>query len=450
MLVLSDVRFREEDFGGIIFRKEDNFFIQVNQKGYELVRSFQNLENIVKAANLYPDFVNSAKKLKVLKEVKERKPEQTIKYDRTSYITKPNPRRLEEGFLRAPLEVGIEITSQCQLKCVHCYGAFGQNIKSELTTEEIFNLIDELDSLGVFAIFIGGGEPTLHPDFFKICEYVLSKDMNVVISTNGVDIDKEMAKEFYKLGNYVGVQVSLEGPNEKINDSMRGKNSFKRALIGLKNLQHAGLNPTIGTTITNLNYKYIEEMINFCISLGVPHIHFMCLMPSGRGDTLYEKLKLSPTQRIWITKKLRGLKNKYKDKIGIDFANFYQQPPSKEFNPEKSYDFVDKIYAGCEAARVKAVVTSTGDVLGCEILREYIGGNIRQNSFLEIWENSKVFETIRSRNAKTIKGKCTHCKYLLACVGDCPSYSIHNGVDFYIGGTECPHQPEKGIYEIID
>ncbi len=451
-LKLSDtVRFREEDFGGILFRKEDNFFIQLNRRGYKLIDSFQNSGNIIEAEKNYPEFIAFAKKLRVLNESNKKELESTVRYNRTSKNIKPDQRRIEEGFLRSPLEVGIEVTSRCQLRCVHCYGSFDYKpVENELTNTETFNLIDQLDDLGTFAIFVGGGEPTIHPDFFDICRYILSKDMNVVVSTNGISIDEKVARSFRALGSYVGVQVSLEGPNEKVNDSMRGRNSFNAAVRGLKHLQQAGLNPTIGTTITNLNYRFVEEMVMYAQEVGVPHIHFMCLMPSGRGDKLYEKLKLSTDQRVWITHKFKELKQKYQRLIGVDCANFYQQPPSKEFNPNVSYDDIDRIYAGCEASRVKAVITSVGDVIGCEIIRDYIAGNIREKTFLDIWESSEIFGTIRNRNVKTLEGKCNSCKYVVACVGDCPAYGDHYGKSFFVGGEECPHNPEENIYKILD
>lgn len=452
VLKLSNtIRYREEDFGGILFRKEDNFFIQLNNSGYSLIDSFQNPENIRKAEECHPEFIDFAEKLRVITDSEESTPKSEVRYNRTSNLTSQDCRRLAEGFLRSPLEVGIEITSRCQLRCVHCYGSFDYKPKeNELTNKEIFNIVDQLDNLGTFAVFVGGGEPTIHPSFFDICKYILSRDINVVVSTNGAGIDENVAKSFRDLESFVGVQVSLEGPSEKINDAMRGKGSFNAATRGLKYLQQAGLNPTIGTTITNLNYNSIEEMIIYAQELGVPHIHFMCLMPSGRGDKLYERLKLSAGQRIWVTKKLRELKQVYKGLIGLDCANFYQQPPSKEFDPNTSYDSVDKVYAGCEASRVKAVVTSTGDVVGCEIIRNYIAGNIREKTFLDIWEKSEGLRAIRSRNTKTLEGKCNSCKYLVACVGDCPAYSIHNGKSFFTGGEECPHEPEKDLYKILN
>lgn len=52
--------------------------------------------------------------------------------------------------------------------------------------------------------------------------------------------------------------------------------------------------------------------------------------------------------------------------------------------------------------------------------------------------------------AKTLEGKCNSCRYLAACVGDCPSYSIQHGKSFFAGGEECPHEPEQGNYKIIE
>src|SRR3989338_11317111 len=112
--LFDTVRFREEDFGGILFRKEDNFFIQLNRSGYVLIDSFQNPANIVEAEKNQPEFIDFAKKLRVLADKERGTLESKIKYNRTSTLVRPDDQRLKEGFLRSPLEVGIEITSRCQ------------------------------------------------------------------------------------------------------------------------------------------------------------------------------------------------------------------------------------------------------------------------------------------------------------------------------------------------
>jgi radical SAM protein with 4Fe4S-binding SPASM domain len=61
-----------------------------------------------------------------------------------------------------------------------------------------------------------------------------------------------------------------------------------------------------------------------------------------------------------------------------------------------------------------------------------------------------MFKTIRNRNVKSLEGKCNFCKYVEACVGDCPAYSIHYKKSFFVGGEECPHNPEKDQYELLD
>ena len=76
----------------------------------------------------------------------------------------------KEG-LDAPICLTWELTYACNLSCVHCLSSSGRRDPRELSTQECFDVIDELERLQVFYVNLGGGEPMLRPDFFEILEY---------------------------------------------------------------------------------------------------------------------------------------------------------------------------------------------------------------------------------------------------------------------------------------
>ena len=101
-------------------------------------------------------------------------------------------RSLVEEFaegLDAPICLTWELTYACNLSCVHCLSSSGRRDPHELSTEECFAVIDELERLQVFYVNIGGGEPMLRPDFFEILEYAAAHHVGVKFSTNGTFID---------------------------------------------------------------------------------------------------------------------------------------------------------------------------------------------------------------------------------------------------------------------
>src|SRR5437879_11747251 len=107
-------------------------------------------------------------------------------------IAPPSPTgRLVDQFqygLDAPICLTWELTYACNLSCVHCLSSSGRRDPRELTTAECTAVIGELQRMGVFYVDIGGGEPTVRPDFWALVDYATGHDVGGKFSTNGVEI----------------------------------------------------------------------------------------------------------------------------------------------------------------------------------------------------------------------------------------------------------------------
>lgn len=78
--------------------------------------------------------------------------------------------------LSSPIRMCIDITNQCNLRCVHCHAMANEDRGgSSLSTHEIMELIDQCSDNGVFVLQLSGGEPTLNPSFEAILGYALKK-----------------------------------------------------------------------------------------------------------------------------------------------------------------------------------------------------------------------------------------------------------------------------------
>ncbi len=73
----------------------------------------------------------------------------------------------------------------------------------------------------VFYVNIGGGEPTVRPDFWELVDYATAHHVGVKFSTNGVRITPEVAARL-AASDYVDVQISLDGATAEVNDAVRG------------------------------------------------------------------------------------------------------------------------------------------------------------------------------------------------------------------------------------
>ena len=138
---------------------------------------------------------------------------------------------LFERGLDAPICLTWELTYACNLACVHCLSSSGRRDPGELSTAECQAVIDTLERMQVFYVNIGGGEPTVRPDFWELVDYATAHHVGVKFSTNGVRIDAAVARKL-AASDYVDVQISLDGATAEVNDAVRGQGSYAMAIAG--------------------------------------------------------------------------------------------------------------------------------------------------------------------------------------------------------------------------
>ena len=95
--------------------------------------------------------------------------------------------------LNSPICLTWELTYACNLACVHCLSSSGRRDPRELTTAEAKGVVDELQRMQVFYVNIGGGEPTVRPDFWELLDYAIDHEVGVKFSTNGIKLDAARA-----------------------------------------------------------------------------------------------------------------------------------------------------------------------------------------------------------------------------------------------------------------
>src|SRR5205085_4265655 len=133
----------------------------------------------------------------------------------------------------------------CNLACRHCLSSSGRRDPAELSTAEAKAVIDELQRMQVFYVNIGGGEPTIRPDFWELVDYATAHHVGVKFSTNGVRITPEVAARLAGSGpgsggaprsGYVDGQISLDGATADVNGAVRGAGSYDMAVRAMAHL----------------------------------------------------------------------------------------------------------------------------------------------------------------------------------------------------------------------
>jgi hypothetical protein len=100
-----------------------------------------------------------------------------------------------------PELVDLKITDKCNIGCDFCYQGSSPNGK-HAKYEDIEKVLVEMAKAEVFEIAIGGGEPTLHPDFFKILNKI--KELGMVPNFSTKNYNFFTPRNFELLKNVVG------------------------------------------------------------------------------------------------------------------------------------------------------------------------------------------------------------------------------------------------------
>jgi 12,18-didecarboxysiroheme deacetylase len=319
-------------------------------------------------------------------------------------------------------------TRACNLNCIHCYAkAVHQSRDRELTTEEGFNLINDLASFGVPVLLFSGGEPLLRSDLSELTRYAVSKGIRAVISTNGTLITEEKAMLLKDAGvSYVG--ISLDGL-EHVNDHFRGvEGAFKKAVIGIKNCQKVELKVGLRFTINKLNIDQVPGIFDLTEKMNIERICFYHLVYSGRGSDLVDQdLSHSETRKIVdiIMDRTKDMYNMGLKKEVLTVDNHADGPylylrMLKENNP-RAGEVLEllKMNGGNSSGEGIGCVSWDGTVYADQFWREHSFGNVLVRPFSQIWSNltNPLMAQLKDKR-RYVNGRCASCKWLDICSGN--------------------------------
>ena len=310
--------------------------------------------------------------------------------------------------------VQLHLTERCNLQCRHCYQT-GRSV-DEMSLPEVREVVAEIsDTLSEWESAYGiqysksfnvtGGEPLLRGDILEVIKEIKGRGFGLYLLTNGILVNEKKAGSLADLG-VDGVQVSVEGP-EEIHDSIRGKGTFSASMRGVQYLLDAGLSVTLNVTLSSVNANYFVDIIDLAMKKGVQRLGFSRLVPSGKGESMLKEM-LSPET-------LRQLYNKI---FSMDTGNLKivtgDPVASQSLVSDDGIDMGEVPLGGCAAAVSGITILPDGTLVPCRRL-DIAVGNIRTDSFREIWSTSKVLQDIRSR--QKYEGKCKTCRRWAHCRG---------------------------------
>ena len=308
----------------------------------------------------------------------------------------------------------LEITTKCNLNCLHCYNRENKNIDMEYA--DIIKYINFANENHVHTFTLSGGEACLHPQFNDICAYLkenrnkLDNISKITLQTNGYIRNMDLKN----LQGFDYIHLSFDVDENGARDI-----SSEKTIELAKALKKINIKPYLFTTVHKKNFKHLDRIINIANENEIP-IAFNFCIDTGRD----KEFLLSREEKIFaIQKLLEYEKNGKINKLKHPYVNAY-----KKMCLEDDEKF--KIKGGCTAGIASCSILANGDVIPCPFVR-IKAGNIHENSLEKIWLESNLLKEIRDRKNYEV---CGNCKYLSYC-GGCrrsayQSTNKINGFDF--------------------
>ncbi|MGH9529831.1 MAG: radical SAM/SPASM domain-containing protein [Terriglobales bacterium] len=319
-----------------------------------------------------------------------------------SLLTEMNQKALGLG---VPLSVHLDITYRCNERCVHCY--LDHDDHGEMTTAEIFDLLDQLSDAGVFFLTLSGGEVLMRRDFFEIVAYARNLLFNVKVKTNAVMIKEKEAKRLRELG-VEQIQISVYSHRPEVHDAItKLPGSLKRTIKAIRFLKEQGLKVTIANVLMTANSSDSAGVMALSKELGVHYTLDPTITPKMDGDTSILRLRIPGTELPGIF---------HNEALVGDVEEYCAPPTAPDEDVMEGYP--------CSAGHTSCYVTPYADVFPC-VQFPLPSGNLRKQKFIDIWRNSNELKEVRSIRAKHLP-VCSTCSHVGTC-SRCPGLAYMEG-----------------------
>jgi len=228
-----------------------------------------------------------------------------VKFDKKEHHFFASPKtKIESIQLAHPLSVSLQITRDCNLRCIYCSETDSMpNPPATIVKEMIRGL------LGTKRIIVTGGEPCMREDLIGILKYVKEMQFeNISLATNGTLVNSVVAEKLVDLVDYV--DVTIDGPR-KIHNEIRG--DYDAVVKGIKTLSGVGVPFSVVTVLFNKNLDSILYVCQMADVLGATQLRIVTPINKGRGkgvssytlsseqlSAAFEKIKSEKERNGWM------------------------------------------------------------------------------------------------------------------------------------------------------
>jgi heme d1 biosynthesis radical SAM protein NirJ len=317
---------------------------------------------------------------------------------------------------------------RCNLTCKHCYSiSADHDYAGELSTAEVYAVMDDLKRFRVPVLILSGGEPLLRPDLFAIANRARQMGFYVGLSTNGTLIDEPMADRVSAAGfDYVG--ISLDGIGATHDHFRRMAGAFHRSLGAVRHLRARGVKVGLRFTMTEMNQQDLPALLDLMQAENVDKFYFSHLNYAGRGnihrarDARFEATRAALDLLFDVAWRdaVAGGRQEYvtgnNDADGVYLLQWVAQHlPRWTENVRRDL----MAWGGNSSGVNVANIDNLGNVHPDTMWWHHSLGNVRDRPFSAIWQDtSDPLMAGLKRYPRAVNGRCARCVHFAICGGN--------------------------------
>ncbi len=320
------------------------------------------------------------------------------------------------------------LVRRCNLTCRHCYATSAdRDFPGELSTEEVFEVMDDLRAFGVPVLILSGGEPLMRPDIFAISCRAKALGFYVGLSTNGTLIDAGNIGDIAAVGyDYVG--ISLDGMRETHDRFRRLEGAFDAALRGIRLCRDAGIKVGMRFTLTRDNAHDLPELLQLMDGEGIDKFYLSHLNYAGRGnknrmDDAHHRMTRAAMDLIFDTCWNHIVSGQPREFVtgNNDADGVYLLHWAREHIPgsERRLRPLLERWGGNASGVNIANIDNLGHVHPDTMWWDYDLGSVRERPFSKIWEDTgDPLMAGLKQTPRPLLGRCAVCRERAICGGN--------------------------------
>jgi heme d1 biosynthesis radical SAM protein NirJ len=340
-----------------------------------------------------------------------------------SVAPKPKPVMMGTG----PVVIW-NLIRRCNLACKHCYATSADiDFAGELSTAEVFAVMDNLKAFGVSVLILSGGEPLLRPDIFEISQRAKEMGFYVGLSSNGTLINHDNIADIERVGyDYVG--VSLDGMRDTHDRFRRKQGAFDASIHGIRLCHQAGIKIGLRFTLTQDNATELPELLQLMRDEDIDKFYLSHLNYAGRGNRnrasdLHHRMTREAMDLMFETcwqDVQAGIKREFVTGNN-DADGVYLLQWAAQHLPEHVEALRRQLlrWGGNSSGVNIANIDNLGTVHPDTMWWDYSIGNVRERPFSEIWQDTSdpLMAGLKAAQ-RPLEGRCAICKHLAICGGN--------------------------------